>query len=173
MRCWQTSRTTVITRMLVHLSRIGGPFLQRLMHFYWRFARGMTLGMRGLVINRAGEVFLVKHSYAEGWHLPGGGVELGETLTGALTRELLEEGNITLLAPPRLHGFYFNASASVRDHVALFVVREFEQREAPVPNSEIIEHGFFHPTALPADTTPGTRRRIREVIENEPVSERW
>ena len=159
--------------MLINLSRFGGPFIQRLMHIYWRFARGMTLGVRGLVINRAGEVFLVKHSYVDGWHLPGGGVELRETLIEALTRELKEEGNITLRAAPPLYGFYFNASASIRDHVALFVVRDFEQIEAPVPDREIVAHGFYHPASLPADTGPGARRRIREVLDNEPVSERW
>ena len=159
--------------MLIRLSQLGGPWLQRLMHIYWRFARGMTLGVRGLVINRAGDVFLIKHSYVDGWHLPGGGVELRETLIEALTRELKEEGNITLRAPPHLHGFYFNAAASIRDHVALFVVREFEQIDAPVPDREIVAHGFFAPGQLPSDTTPGTRRRIREVLENEPVSEQW
>jgi 8-oxo-dGTP pyrophosphatase MutT (NUDIX family) len=98
---------------------------------------------------------------------------LRETLIEALTRELKEEGNITLRAPPPLYGFYFNAAASVRDHVALFVVRDFEQVEAPVPDREIVAHGFYHPAALPPDTTPATRRRIREVLENQPVSERW
>ena len=78
-----------------------------------------------------------------GWHLPGGGVEAGETLAEALARELLEEGNIELTAPPRLHGMYFNDRDSRRDHVALFVVRDFRQTAAPVPDHEIIAHGFF------------------------------
>jgi ADP-ribose pyrophosphatase YjhB (NUDIX family) len=159
--------------MMSFLTRLNGPFVRRLMHFYWRFARGMTLGVRAIVIDPQGRVFLVKHSYVEGWHLPGGGVEWRETLQDALGRELLEEGNITLRSAPILHGFYFNATASVRDHVALFIVRDFEQRQAPIPDREILEHGFFSADALPSDTTAGTRRRIREVFQNEPVSERW
>jgi 8-oxo-dGTP pyrophosphatase MutT (NUDIX family) len=51
-----------------------------------------------------GRVFLVKHSYVSGWHLPGGGVEAGETLVEAVARELHEEGNIEVTEPPMLHG---------------------------------------------------------------------
>ena len=54
------------------------PALRRVLHFYWRFARAMTLGVRTLVIDGEGRIFLVKHSYVSGWHLPGGGVEAGE-----------------------------------------------------------------------------------------------
>src|SRR5678815_5331070 len=93
--------------------------IRRLMHFYWRFARGMTLGVRGLVIDGAGRILLVQHSYMRGWHLPGGGVEPGETLIEALVRELAEEGNIRLTGAPRLHGIFFNRRASQRDHVAV------------------------------------------------------
>ena len=149
------------------------PAVRRVLHFYWRFARAMTLGVRALVIDEEGRVFLVKHSYVSGWHLPGGGVEAGETLTQALARELREEGNIEMTAPPQLHGVFFNNRASRRDHVALFVVRAFRQSAAPVPDREIVEHGFFALDALPNDTTAATRTRIIEVLGGAPVSERW
>src|SRR6267154_3590960 len=90
------------------LRRTLEPALRRVLHFYWRFARGMTLGVRALVIDETGRIFLVKHSYVSGWHLPGGGVEAGETLTEAVARELHEEGNIEVTAPPQLHGIFFN-----------------------------------------------------------------
>ena len=77
------------------------PALRRVLHLYWRFARAMTLGVRALVIDEQGRVFLVKHSYVSGWHLPGGGVEAGETLSEALARELREEGNIEITAAPQ------------------------------------------------------------------------
>src|SRR5215813_15308707 len=149
------------------------PVLRRVLHVYWRFARGMTLGVRALVIDSEGRVFLVKHSYVSGWHLPGGGVEAGETLAQALARELREEGNIEMTAPPRLHGIFFNNRASRRDHVALFVVRAFRQSAVPVPDREIVAHGFFAADALPNDTTAATRARIIEVLGGAPVSERW
>ena len=118
-------------------------------------------------------MFLVRHSYVSGWHLPGGGVEAGETVAAALARELAEEGNITLAAPPALHGLFFNAHDSRRDHVAVFVVRAFRQDVAPMPNREIVEHGFFRPDALPPEASPGTRRRLAEVLGGQPIAERW
>ena len=147
--------------------------IPRLMHVYWRFARGLTMGVRAVVIDGEGRIFLVKHSYADGWHLPGGGVEPGETLLETLARELAEEGNIELVSPPALHGFYFHPMYSNRDHIALFVVRAFRQPSMPAPNHEIVEHGFFLPGALPMDTTAGTRARLSEVLAGSPVTQRW
>lgn len=149
------------------------PLIRRAMHGYWRFARGLTLGVRALVVDREGRVFLVQHSYVAGWHLPGGGVEPGETTREALRRELAEEGNIVLDGEPELHGLYFNRRASRRDHVALFVVRTFRQDAAPVPNREIVAHGFFPPEALPFGTSSATRARIAEVLNRKPPSAEW
>ena len=105
--------------------------IQRLLHFYWRFARAATLGARGAVFDKEGRVFLVRHGYARGWHFPGGGVETGETLVDALVRELKEEGNIRVIGMPPLHGIFHNTRASRRDHVAVFVVRDFEWPAPP------------------------------------------
>jgi 8-oxo-dGTP pyrophosphatase MutT (NUDIX family) len=146
---------------------------QRLLHLYWRLARGLTLGVRGLVIDGAGRVFLVKHSYVAGWHLPGGGVEAGETLVAALARELREEGNIELAGEPSLFAIYFNRRVSRRDHVALYVVRSFHQTAPPEPNREIVAHGFFAPSALPEETTLSTRARIAEVLDARAAAELW
>jgi 8-oxo-dGTP pyrophosphatase MutT (NUDIX family) len=155
------------------LRRALEPVTQRLLHFYWRFARGVTLGVRGVVIDSEGRVFLVKHSYVAGWHLPGGGVDAGETVEHALVRELLEEGGITPRTPPQLHGIFFNARVSRRDHVAVYVVRDFTQTGGPRHPREIIDHGFFAPDALPADTTRGTRARLEEVLNGAALSDRW
>jgi 8-oxo-dGTP pyrophosphatase MutT (NUDIX family) len=158
---------------LTRLRRRLEPVIRPMMHFYWRFARGATLGARALVIDGHGRVFLVKHSYVDGWHMPGGGVETGETMLTALARELAEEGNIKLKGQPQLFAVYFNARVSRRDHVGLYIVRDFLQDAPPRPNREIIEHGFFAIDALPEDTTRATRARIAEVFGGVPVSELW
>ncbi len=158
---------------LIRLRRRLEPVIRPLMHFYWRWSRGATLGARAMVIDGSGRIFLVKHSYVDGWHLPGGGVEIGETLLTALARELAEEANIKLTATPVLHAVYFNKRVSRRDHVALYLVRDFHQAAPPVPDYEIVDHGFFALDALPPDTGRATRARIAEVFDGAAVSEWW
>jgi ADP-ribose pyrophosphatase YjhB (NUDIX family) len=149
------------------------PFIRRLLHAYWRFSRGLTVGVRAVIFDGEGRVFLVKHTYLAGWHLPGGGVETGETLLAALERELREEGNIEVTEPPVLHAVYFNRRVSRRDHVALYVVRSFRQTALPQPNNEIAAHGFFATAELPPDTSRATRERIAEVLTGRVAAEIW
>jgi 8-oxo-dGTP pyrophosphatase MutT (NUDIX family) len=175
---WQGVRPDASSKALAvmnlqTLRRTFEPALRRVLHQYWRFARGMTLGVRGVVLDAENRVFLVKHSYVSGWHLPGGGVEVGETFCDALKRELMEEGRIELSGEPRLHGVFFNSYASRRDHVAVYVIRHFRQDRLPDPNREIIDCGFFEASALPQGTTEGTRLRIAEVLENKQPTATW
>ena len=149
------------------------PALRQVFHFYWRFARGMTLGVRAVVLDSQNRVFLVEHSYISGWHLPGGGVETGETFRNALQRELMEEGRIALTGEPALHGLFLNSHISRRDHVAVYVIRQFSQDRLPEPNREIIACGFFEAGALPAETTKGTRLRISEVLDGQKPIATW
>src|ERR1700720_3102936 len=109
--------------MMQGLRRRLEPALRRLFHFYWRFARGMTLGVRAVVLDGENRVFLIKHSYVSGWHLPGGGVETGETLHEALKRELAEEGRIELVGEPAWLGVYLKTQISWGGNVlSLWVV---------------------------------------------------
>ena len=89
---------------LQDLRRRLEPALRGLFHLYWRFARGMTLGVRAVVVDAEGRVFLIKHSYISGWHLPGGGVEVGETLRDALKRECKEQAKWLPELPTRTAG---------------------------------------------------------------------
>src|ERR1700744_5669218 len=98
------------------------PVIRPIYRIYSRFSRGMTLGVRGLVTNAAGEVLLVEHTYTPGWYLPGGGVERGETAEDALVRELPEEAGVRVLDRPVLLTFHSNDRLHRGDHVLLYRV---------------------------------------------------
>ena len=72
-----------------------------------------------------------------------------------------------------LHGLFFNSHVSRRDHVAVYVVRQFSQDRLPEPNHEIVACGFFDAAALPEETTQGTRLRIAEVLEGRAPIATW
>ncbi|SDF80603.1 NUDIX domain-containing protein [Bosea robiniae] len=147
--------------------------LTRLLHVYFRFARGVTFGVRGVVLNDRGEVFLIRHTYVPGWHFPGGGVEVGETAELSLERELSEEAGIAPTERPVLHGLFFNRRISRRDHVAVYVLRRFRVERVKKPDREIAEAGFFPLDRLPNGTTPATRRRLAEIISGQPPAIEW
>jgi len=148
-------------------------FTRRGLHLYWRVSRGLTLGVRGAAIDGEGRVFLVRHTYTPGWHMPGGGVEVGETAIEALVREMREEAALAVAGTPDLHGVFFNGGVSRRDHVLVFVVREFQVLADKQPDREIAEAGFFPLDRLPEGTTRATSARLAEIVGGAPPAPLW
>lgn len=143
--------------------RLLQPLAWPLYQVHSRLFRGVTLGVRGLVLNQAGEVLLVEHTYMRGWYLPGGGVERGETAEAAMTRELAEEGGVTPTGPLRLVLVDNDERRFRGDHVLLYRIEGW----TPCPTrsaGEILRRGWFHPEALPEDATADTRRRIQAAL---------
>jgi ADP-ribose pyrophosphatase YjhB (NUDIX family) len=145
----------------------------RLYHTWFRFQRPMTLGVRAILVDSENRIFLVRHGYVPGWHFPGGGVETGETLLDAVAKEVREEGCIRLTGAPRLHGVFYNKAASPRDHVAVFVIRDFAIEGIRKPDYEIAETGWFSLDLLPEGVSKGTRARLAEVFEDRAIGPVW
>ena len=131
------------------------------------------MGAQGVVLAPDNRVILLRHTYRPGWHFPGGGVEKNETVLEALTRELEEEAGVFLAEPPQLFSIFANFDAFPNDHVALFIVRAWQQPKVPEPNHEIAEIGLFEPTALPEGTVGPVKRRLAEIIGGKPPAPRW
>lgn len=132
----------------------------------------MTLGVRGVVEDRAGRVLLVRHTYTPGLHFPGGGVEKAEPALTALRRELQEEAGVQILAGAELYGVYSNHASFKNDHVLLYRVRAWEQT-ATDNHGEIAEIVWADPLAPPTGTSAGTVRRLQELYADAPLSDFW
>jgi ADP-ribose pyrophosphatase YjhB (NUDIX family) len=123
-----------------------------------------TLGVRGLVLDRDDRVALVLHTYLDGWYLPGGGVQRGESWDGALARELGEEIGLTELRIERVLGVYHDTVTLKDDHVVAYVARTdaLEPSLRTADPFEIQDVRWFALDSLPADLSPATARRIAE-----------
>lgn len=145
----------------------------RLLHGYFLMSRGLTLGVRAVVRAPDGKFLLVRHTYTPGWHFPGGGVEKGETIMAALSKELLQETGLQLSGTPHLHGVFHNGHVSKRDHVLVYICDAKGHSLKKPSSSEIAEITYFALSDLPESIDPGTMRRIREIVDGEAVSEAW
>ena len=79
------------------------------------------MGARCVIVNANDEIFLVKHTFISGWHLPGGGVSVGESAEIAIKREVSEETVLDLIGSPQLIGVYHCNYITKRDHVVVFL----------------------------------------------------
>ncbi len=141
---------------------------------WFRLTRGLTLGTRAMVRDDEGRILLVRHTYVPGWAFPGGGVERGETAEQALAHELKDEAGVILNARPRLFALYANNAGFPGDHIAFYLVEPGTwERIDWKPNREIADARFFPPDALPEDLTPGTARRMAEVLNGAPPAADW
>ena len=133
---------------------------QKLFHFYFLLTRPLTLGVRAIIRNEQGQILLVKHTYFHGWHLPGGGVETGETCEAALERELAEEVGIEpiKMTPARV---IHNSTASKRDHVIFYAIDEWRQNPNHQPSPLEIESViWFSECDLPQDLAPDSAQAL-------------
>jgi ADP-ribose pyrophosphatase YjhB (NUDIX family) len=138
----------------------------RMRHVYWFVVRPLRVGVLALVVDDAGRVLLVEHTYRHGWTLPGGSAHRKEALEDALRRELREEVGVEPTAAPQLHGVYSNFAQWKSDHIVVFVVERWQQR--PARSLEIENSRFFGPEELPEDTSESARRRIAEYTAGTP-----
>lgn len=148
------------------------PLIRPLFRVVSRLTRGLTIGVRGLVLNEAGEVLLIQHTYVKGWYMPGGGVERGETAEQALLRELVEEAGVRAIGRPVLLSLHSNHVRFPGDHVLIYRVDVWEPCRA-TSRGEILEVGWFAPDALPAEITASTRLRIEEALGGNPPHPHW
>ena len=139
-------------------------YFTNLLHKYFLLSRGLTVGVRCAVFNENDEVLLVQHTYIEGWHLPGGGLDIGESAEEAVLREVHEETAILLQDKPKLLGIFHPKKYSKRDHVVLYSSEKFSVDEFASRSPEINNFKFFSIDSLPDDLDASSRFWLCEAF---------
>ncbi|EFH89097.1 NUDIX hydrolase [Ktedonobacter racemifer] len=119
------------------------------------------IGISALIF-RQGQILLAHRSDIDWWNLPGGGMELGETLEQTVSREVLEETGLQV-AIERLVGVY---SKPQKQEVVLSFLCRITGGELTT-TLESRECRFFSPDAIPANTLPKHRQRIEDALLNQ------
>src|SRR6266487_1626525 len=125
-------------------------------------SRGFRIGVYALVFD--GEHVLLAHRRdIDWWNLPGGGMEVGETVDEAMIREVREETGLEVKVE-RLVGVY---SKPQKQEVVL-TFRCAVIGGTLCETEESRECRYFLPSALPANTLPKHRQRIEDALLNRP-----
>ena len=128
-----------------------------------------------VVFNGRGEVLLQRRSDNGFWALPGGGVEVGESVGQGVIRETLEETGLRVTVK-RLVGLYSDPEhycimsypdGKIIHYVAAVFECERESGELRI-SDESTDIGYFPVDALPSDTLLSHRLRIEDALADRP-----
>ena len=141
--------------------------IQFILHLIFFISRPLTVGVRGICFDtNKNKVLLVKHTYLNEWALPGGGVEVGESMKDGLKRELLEEVGI-LCEEESLIGIFQNKSISKRDHVVIYLIDNWtENNKYKKPKFEISNVKWYPVNNLPKNITPCTSYALKKYFQS-------
>jgi ADP-ribose pyrophosphatase YjhB (NUDIX family) len=117
------------------------PTPLKLLYLRLRYAH-FGVGLAALIRDERGRILLVHRTYSkdEPWALPGGWLESGESVEGALQREMREETGLRIRVGPTL--------VVQRAGFALVVLLEAELLDPAAnfrPSAEVSELGWFEP----------------------------
>lgn len=120
------------------------------------------IGVFALILDDQGRILLAHRRDTDWWNLPGGGMEVGETVDQAACREVREETCLEVEVE-RLVGVY---SKPQKQEVVL-TFRCNVISGTPQPTEEISESRYFPPDAVPENTLPKHRQRIEDALLNQ------
>jgi ADP-ribose pyrophosphatase YjhB (NUDIX family) len=133
-------------------------------------ATSLRPSVSALVLNARGQLLLQRRSDNGRWGLPGGSVEIGESVTAAIRREVLEETGLETEIV-RLIGVYSDPAlqvvrygdGNVVHYVSLFFLCRIRGGELRTCE-ETLELAFFDGAAIPPDVLPMHRVRIQDGL---------
>lgn len=121
----------------------------------------MTIGAFSIILDSENRVLLCKRQDKDLWNLPGGRVESNESPWDAAIREAHEEINVGLVIE-KLIGVYFKKE---QEEIVFQFFARIEQG-IPSESEESKEIAYFDMNALPENTAPRQKERIRLFFED-------
>lgn len=135
----------------------------------WQRALGVRSSVSAIIFSPRGQLLLQQRGDGGQWGLPGGSVEVGESVIDALRREVLEETGLTV-SVRRLVGVYSDPRLQVvrypDGNIWHYVNLCFEcaRRGGTFRTSEeTLDLRYFPPDRLPRTLLPNHRVRIRDA----------
>ncbi len=139
-------------------------------------ARELRPGVAAVIQNGEGRILLQRRSDNALWGLPGGSVEIGESVRDAIVREVREETGLTVEIV-RLIGVYSDPRIQIvrypDGNVVHYVSTLFACRIVAgelQTGDETLDLRFFDPPDLPDDLVPMHRIRIQDALANRPAA---
>jgi 8-oxo-dGTP diphosphatase len=120
------------------------------------------IGVSALIFEE-GRILLAHRRDIDWWNLPGGGMELGETVEEAACREVLEETGLVVVVD-YLVGVY--SKPQKREIVLTFRCHVIGGELTATEESRAC--AYFAPDALPLNTLPKHRQRVEDALLNQP-----
>jgi ADP-ribose pyrophosphatase len=124
----------------------------------------------GAVVFRGGKVLLVKRikdPQKKTWAIPGGSVNLGETLQEAAEREIKEETGLTIRAKNPVHTFDFierDEKGRIRFHYVIIDLEADYVCGRLRPADDALDAGWFSPEELTdIEATESTRKLLQRL----------
>lgn len=123
-----------------------------------------SVSVAGVVTDDQGRVLVIQRRDNGAWQLPGGVLELNETVEDGMCREVAEESGLTV-RPVRLTGVYKNMKLGV---VALVFLAEAVAGE-PTPTDESAAVDWWTPEQVREHMTEAFAVRILDALRGELV----
>lgn len=120
------------------------------------------IGVFALIFNPEQQILLGHRRDIDWWNLPGGGMEVGETVDEAVCREVREETGLEVKVE-QLVGVY--SKPQKQEVVLTFLCQVIGG--ALQSTEETRESRYFAPEALPVNTLPKHRQRIEDALLKE------
>lgn len=140
----------------------------------------IMVGAALIIVNPNRQILMIKRNDNRCWGIPGGALELGETLSDALRRETREEIGIDL-KDFELFGVYsglelfyqYPDGAEVYNVSIVYITRNMFD-DIHVNLDEHSEYQYFDLESLPAEISPPIKPVLRDLVSMERVNpNRW